>query len=403
MVLKKSSALENVLGRIDDLDSVSLANLVQRLVRERHFLETVLGVIREGILVIDTQGTVEYLNAAASEMLGIPAKEVGKANLWRSVPNLVRTLHLTREGDISDTTGISREIELSYPERRFGRFYILPMKLGGKGLPDDSPPGFRYAVILSDITEEKLSTRKRIESERVDSIVHLAAGVAHELGNPINSLTIHLQLMRRQLQSARKQQDPEKLLRSVEVCAEEVERLDGIITHFLDAVRPRPPDLSDLDLIQILGETLEFMGPELEDAGISVDIISDARAPVVSGDRNQIKQVFFNVLKNAREAMNPGGRIKVRMKTDDEFVYLMIGDTGIGISEADISRVFQPYYSTKDGGSGLGMMICQRIMREHGGQIGIDSRESVGTLVTLQFPQKHRRIRMLGEGSETES
>ncbi len=398
MTLKKSTALESVLGRLDDLDSVNLTILVQRLARERHFLETVLEVIREGILVIDRLGTIEYANPAAVNLLGLPQKDIGRINLWRSVPNLVRTLHLTREGEILETSGISREVEIDYPEARLVRFYIIPMVLAEESGSAEHDHPLRYAVILSDITEERASTQRRIESEKVQSIVDLAAGVAHELGNPINSLTIHLQLMQRAAGKLEDDAATRKIRRSIDVCTAEVERLDGIITHFLEAVRPRPPDFSDVNLIELLEETLEFLRPELEGASISADIAWEEDVPVVHADRNQIKQVFFNIFKNARESMPKGGAIKVRVKTDDEFVYLLIGDTGEGISEGDMTKIFQPYFSTKRTGTGLGMMICQRIMRNHGGQIGIDSRKDVGTLVTLQFPQKHRRVRLLESG-----
>ena len=118
---------------------------------------------------------------------------------------------------------------------------------------------------------------------------------------------------------------------------------------------------------------------------------------------NRVHQAFFapsveNVLKNAQEAMEAGGVINVHGRSDDEYTYLLIGDKGEGIEEENLARVFHPYYTTKKGGHGLGMMIVQRIMRNHGGQAGIDSRASVGTVVTLQFPLKQRRVRMLRNG-----
>ena len=112
-------------------------------------------------------------------------------------------------------------------------------------------------------------------------------------------------------------------------------------------------------------------------------------------DRNQLKQVFFNLIKNALEAMQPGGILRIKTRVDDDSVYLLFGDTGAGIKQEDLVRLFQPYHTTKPGGHGLGLMIVQRIMREHGGQVGIESKEGIGTLVTLQFPQKNRRVRML--------
>jgi signal transduction histidine kinase len=112
-------------------------------------------------------------------------------------------------------------------------------------------------------------------------------------------------------------------------------------------------------------------------------------------DRNQLKQVFFNLTKNALEATGPGGWLRIKSRADDESVYLLFGDSGCGIKQEDFSRLFQPYHTTKTGGHGLGLMIVQRIMREHGGHVGIESKADVGTVVTLQFPRKDRRVRML--------
>jgi two-component system, sporulation sensor kinase E len=250
-------------------------------------------------------------------------------------------------------------------------------------------------VILSDITQEILSTRERIESERVSSILLLAAGVAHEIGNPLNSLTIHLQLMQRHLKKAPPTPGLEKVSASLEVCQNEVQRLDGIIQHFLEAIRPRPPDFSDVNLLEVLEEVLAVQAQELQDRDLKVDVEVDLDSSPVKADRNQVKQVFFNVIKNAMEAMSSGGQLHIKARGDDDYVYLQFGDTGKGIPQDDLPRLFQPFHTTKRGGHGLGLMIVQRIMRDHGGQIGIDSREGVGTVVTLQFPRKDRRVRLL--------
>jgi two-component system, sporulation sensor kinase E len=392
MPVKKHDPLENVLGRVEDLDKVSLSNLVSRLVRERRLLNTVFNAIREGILVIDANGIVQYANSASATLLGFSAEDAGSVNLWKAVPDLARTLSLTRSGQLAAETGISREIELSYPESRIVRLYIIPFEeeVSGVSLA-------RFAVILADITQQKSQTRQEIESERISSILQLAAGVAHELGNPLNSLNIHLQVMLRTVSRMEEGPALEKLQKSLLICTGEVERLDGIITHFLQAVRPSPPDFSEVNLIQLLEESLEFIGPELTAAGLKVDVNVERGMPIVAGDRNQVKQVYYNILKNARQAMKGDGVIRIKAFYDDEFAYVQIADNGEGITEEDLSKVFVPYYTTKKGGHGLGMMIVERIMREHGGKIGIDSRPGVGTVVTLQLPQKHRKVRLLSD------
>ncbi|HVU34486.1 MAG TPA: ATP-binding protein [Opitutaceae bacterium] len=395
MAGKKYTSLDRVLGRLDTLDSVNLTNLVQRLARERALFEEIFNTLQEGVLVIRDDGGIEYANDAAHRLIGLGDDELAGQTLWRFVPGLRPSLGpaLDEEGGAAPVA--TREFELTYPEFRTVRLYIVPFHQAGTG------GGRRFAVILTDITKEKQTTEQRIESERTSSILLLAAGVAHELGNPLNSLTIHLQLIDRKLKRLRQNKDMDSLTDSVRICRDEVSRLDGIITNFLEAIRPRPPDLAETDLNDVLDEVLRFQHRELADRGIAVEAETSGTVPRVMADRNQLKQVFFNLTKNAIEAMRPGGKLRIRSRADDDFVYLMFGDTGAGIKQEDLIRLFQPYYTTKVGGSGLGLMIAQRIMREHGGQIGIESKEGVGTVVTLQFPRKDRRVRMLQNPAET--
>lgn len=388
MSAKKTTSLDRVLGRLDTLDPVNLTNLVQRLARERALFEEIFNTLQEGVLVISDDGAIEYANQAAHRLIGLGGgDELAGETLWRLVPGLRNSLDAAFDASHVAAPVTTREFELTYPEPRTVRMYMVPFQ-------HSSRAPRRFAVILSDITKEKQSTEARIETERTSSILLLAAGVAHELGNPLNSLTIHLQLMDRKLKRMRGAKELDALAESVRICRDEVSRLDGIISNFLEAIRPRPPDLAETDLNDVLAEVLRFQHRELEDRGIAVEANFEA-LPHVMADRNQLKQVFFNLTKNAMEAMRPGGKLRIKSRADDESVYLMFGDSGAGIKQEDLVRLFQPYYTTKVGGSGLGLMIAQRIMREHGGHIGIESKEGLGTIVTLQFPRKDRRVRML--------
>jgi PAS domain S-box-containing protein len=385
---KKHTSLDRVLGRLDSLDPVNLTNLVQRLARERGLFEDIFNTLQEGVLVITADGEIEYANAAAHRLIGLGEDELGGQVLWRLVPGLRPSFGLSL-ADETTLPIVAREFELTYPEPRTVRLYMVPFR------GDTRHASRRFAVILTDVTREKQSTEARIEDERTSSVLLLAAGVAHELGNPLNSLTIHLQLIERKLKKLKAGKEADSLADSIAVCQDEVRRLDGIITNFLDAIRPQPPDLSDVNLAEVLGEVLAFQQREIADRGIRVEAETAAALPVVMADRNQVKQVFFNLLKNALEAMQPGGRLRIRTRTDDDNVILAFGDSGSGIKQEDLVRLFQPYHTTKPGGHGLGLMIVQRIMREHGGQISLESKEDVGTVVTLHFPRKDRRVRML--------
>lgn len=394
MAAKKNSSLDRVLGRLDSLDSVNLANLVQRLARERGLLEEIFNTLQEGVLVITLDGEIDYANDAAHRLIGIGEDELAGQTLWRLIPGLRPSLGGTLEDDTAAALPVvAREFELTYPEPRTVRLYMVPFRGEARG------DARRFAVILTDVTRDKRATAQQLEDERTSSILLLAAGVAHELGNPLNSLTIHLQLIERKLKKLKASKEAESLAESVNVCRAEVARLDGIIGNFLDAIRPQPPDLAELDLAEVLTEVLRFQQREFADRRIAVEVEALADLPSVMADRNQLKQVFFNITKNALDAMEPGGRLKIRARADDESVHLLFGDSGSGIKQEDLVRLFQPYHTTKPGGHGLGLMIVQRILREHGGQVGIESKEGIGTVVTLQFPRKDRRVRMLGSGS----
>ena len=386
---RKKSSLDRILGRLDNLDSVNLANLVQRLFKERRFLETVIDVVQDGILVINAEGTIQFANQQGCRLIGLKEKDVGKASLWKIVPDLARTLELSPEDGRTEPSVISREVRLTYPENRYVRLHVMPIE----GTPR-SRKGRSYAVILTDVTEDKLSTEELIETEKTSSVVMLAAGVAHELGNPLNSLNIHLQLMDR-LSKKKDAETSEKLGKSLDICRDEVKRLDRIISNFLEAIRPSKPNFKQVDLLVVLEQVLGLLELEFEEKGVQVEIEVSDKAPSVQADPDQVKQVFFNVIKNAVDAMVKNPRLKIFLRSDEENVYLQFADSGKGISKEDLSKVFQPYFTTKKEGHGLGMMIVHRIMRAHGGQVGIESKTGTGTVITLHFPHADRSLRLL--------
>jgi PAS domain S-box-containing protein len=389
MSVKKTSSLDKVLGRLDRLDAAGLRTLVQRLARERGLLDGVFNTLQEGVLVINSTGEIDYSNDAAARLIGFKDEAGAAATLWRLVPGLRATFDgEDMAGNSAGRSVITREFELSYPQPRVVRLYMVPFDQA----EGDGP---RFAIILSDITSEKKTTEELIENEKISSILLLAAGVAHELGNPLNSLTIHLQLIERKLKKLPGSKEADALGDSIRICQGEVSRLDGIIRNFLEAVRPRPPDLAEVNVVEVIEDVLRFQAKELEDRGLKIEGQLPASMPVIMADKNQLKQVFFNLLKNAMEAMQRGGKLGIHVRADDDSVYVLIADTGAGIKQGDIAKLFSPYHTTKTGGHGLGLMIVQRIMRDHGGHVGIESKEGTGTVVTLQFPQKHRRVRML--------
>jgi len=370
-------------------DGDSIANLLRknkRLSRELSRMETVFNAIRSAIVVCDCAGEIIFANSYAGDLLGIGAADV---SIFKLLPGMDAAV-----SDAARGSYVLREFEISYPERKMLSAQIIPFDFGDGGT---------FALILNDVTREKLSTEERIESEKLSSLLNLASGVAHEIGNPLNSINIHLQLAMRRLKKLAEKLPGDGLVEgvrgSVEICSSEVSRLDSIIENFLKALRPMRPDMADCDPIKPLAETLKTLDAELENLGVSVAVNVDAPLPTVYADANLLKQLYFNILHNAMEAMDAGGDITVRALADDDFVKISFADTGCGIDEDGMSKLFQPYYTTKTDGHGLGMTIIQAIVRAHGGKIDVESGPDRGTTVTVSFPRAHRRIRTLRQNA----
>jgi signal transduction histidine kinase len=378
---RRSNRFDRLLGRVEDLDSKNLAILTRRIDRERNLMETVLETLREGVLVLGEDNRVAYANPAALALTGLPDDAAVAAEPARFAPELAAALE-----PVSDGSARSREVEVTYPENRILRVHLASVEGPTAGAP------LRIAV-LADISAERLQTEDRVESERIDSIMTLAAGVAHEIGNPLNAMAIHLELLRRRLAGL----GPEagKAMESVDVLESEVRRLDGIVRNFLGAVRPSQPDLSEVQLLEVVAASLALLKDQLGQLGVRATIDVDGELPVVLADHGQVQQALFNVIKNALEAMDRGGELTVRARSEDDWVVLEVADTGVGIPSDKLTRVFDAYYTTKSDGSGLGLLIVLRILRAHGGRVDIASEPGKGTTVTLRFPQRHRRVRRL--------
>jgi signal transduction histidine kinase len=253
-------------------------------------------------------------------------------------------------------------------------------------------------MILRDITEDRRSEQQTIESERLNALTLLAAGVAHEIGNPLNSLHIHLQLMQRQAQKLDGAARAE-LEESIDIARSEVSRLDSIVTQFLRAIRPSKPQFQPENVNNLVDEAVRFFAPEIQDRDIVVEQELRSDLPLLQLDRDQMKQAFYNVIKNSFEAMKRRGILRIRTDRDDTHVLVSFTDTGGGMSPENLSHVFEPYFTTKASGSGLGLLIVRRIVREHGGELSIESNEGKGLTLTIRLPHIDKRVRMLEAGS----
>lgn len=388
----KDGFLDKLITRLDRFSPSEVQNLVSRLVREKGFMESVFETLREGVLILTPEGTITFLNQACHKLLGLDTN--------RSVGQKLTAVIRGLDWEVIATPDrvVSRDMEVFYPENRFLNFYLAPIN----GQVAEKKEHLGYVMLIHDVTDSKRKQEETIESEQLNALTFLAAGVAHEIGNPLNSLDIHLQLMKRKISKIEELQDDNKenLEGLLATAQQEIRRLDNILKQFLHAIRPQTIHREKLQIHFILKTTIETLAAELEERNISLTLDLAKNLPLLSLDKDQIQQALYNILRNAAQAIPAqNGSLSISTRYTDHEIIMKIADNGTGISPEHMGALFEPYKTTKKSGTGLGLLIVRRIVREHGGEIEIDSEKGKGTTVTLYFPRFEKHVRLLEEHS----
>ena len=372
-----------VAEHIDKLDAEGQRAQYRLLVKELSFYESVFRSLREGVLVVDADGTTVYANEAVARLTGFDGAKARGRPVRHLLPDWDWDYLLAPSDEGQGwTRQASCEIEVAYPERRLLEIQSTPSANG-------------TVLLVRDVTLSRAREESAIESSRSDAVRDLAAGVAHEIGNPLNAISLNLQLLAREFRRETDETRRTRLLHDISTAQNEVRRLEGIIKGFLSALRPAKLNLVPGSLVDPLTDTLDALKAQFEDRRIQTQLSLPSALPTVLVDRAQMEQVFFNLVKNALEAMKDGGSLDIEVAADDRDVHVVFRDNGSGMDAATLAHIFEPYQTSKEHGSGLGLMLSRRIVHAHGGEIDVESKPGAGTAFTVRIPRLEKRVRRL--------
>ncbi len=374
--------LERAMDKVPRMNEESIRGLLHLLADENDRLDAVLDSMMDGIVVCDDEYVPILVNKSAERLLPLSQPELFDEQLWYSI----------RDEELSEFF----EMALTGKESILDREFAIDMKSSTRILAISVTPLVRGKKISGTLIHVEETTDKRRRearlrrAESLASLTTLAAGVAHEIKNPLGSISIHVQLMRKSL----KGKSDEALIRYLDIVKEEIERLNRIVVDFLFAVRPMDIAPINDDPNALLRELVEFMQVEVENAGILLHVEYGKDIPLVPFDKRYMKQALLNLVKNALAAMQRGGTLSLSIHAINDELKLVVQDTGTGIPEDKLGKIFEPYYTTKENGTGLGLTLTYKIIKEHGGDVTVLSRQGQGSTftITIPIPQKDHKM-----------
>ncbi|MDR2922927.1 MAG: PAS domain-containing protein [Treponema sp.] len=399
-----SGFYRRAISKLNRLNLDQCRELLVSASQEIFRLDTVLDSLPCGILVCDEKHRLLMANKAALRFLPLSYTEGGL--LWELIPdeNIANFFQQSlKRGDraLEQEMNIHAQGQGQGPgagpgsgtgPRRLLSISVHPLvekrKITGS------------LVYIEDITEKRGREVRLRRAENLASLTTLAAGVAHEIKNPLGAISIHLQLLRKALGKKEKHNDTPSdtdalVDKYFSVLNEEVDRLNGIVIDFLFAVRPMSLELCEANLNALIAELGEFIRAELEQSNIRLLLELDEKLPPVLIDERYMKQVLLNLIKNAQGAMPNGGLLAIATMGSDSEVRISVCDTGAGISQENLKKIFEPYFTTKGSGTGLGLTLVYKIIREHRGEMSVDSREGEGTDFEIILPVYQKKQRLI--------
>ncbi|MFI5058397.1 MAG: sensor histidine kinase [Candidatus Acidiferrales bacterium] len=340
----------------------------------RENLDTVMAGLEDGLLLFTRDARAVMVSPAAEKFLGAPAAHfIGRrvTDIFPAGHPLRDALHL--EGDELSEVAAETELTTSEGTKRVG-VSVQAIQEGGERMG--------ALVTLRDLDSlESINTQLQV-SERLAAVGRITAGVAHEVKNPLNSMRLWLENLKESLP-----EEPDSgALHAVQVLDKEIDRLDAVVKRFLDFTRPMEVRLEATQLAELLKEVMQVAQPQLQKANVQVAQLLPIDVPEAYVDRALLKQAVLNLVLNAAEAMPAGGQLRLVLSRRGEMAEITVGDTGKGIPPENRQKIFQLFFTTRPGGSGIGLASTFRIVQLHNGSIDFTSEVGRGTTFRIELP-----------------
>ena len=371
---EKLEFVQKLKSRLPQIEKDSIYRKLLDSVQENLLFRESCQNLEEGLLLVDPKGHPLFFNRKANFLLGNLQAD-RKQPFWNFVQDPALATFF-KERLTSEKLRTVADFKILSPKESQLRVVIIPI---------ENDPKKTILIVLTDITTRTEQEFEAAMISRMESLIRLAGGIAHEIGNPLNAITIHLELLKKGLTGIpeTKRREIENSLSDIQ---DETKRLDKIIKNFLKATRKPPLRFQLENLNEIVSDALSFLKPQLDDSKVRAKFLGDPELPLFLMDRERLYYAFINLIKNAMEAMPTGGSLKISATHKQHCAIVSVTDTGCGIAEADLSRIFDIYYTTKKEGSGLGLMMVYDAIAEHGGRLDVTSKLKKGTSFKILLP-----------------
>lgn len=373
----QSDYSKKIVQHLSNLERHQLETLLRNSVKNEQFLSNIINSIPEAIVVISRSGKVIFANSMVYDLMGIHVNEIINKSLIENIRDAALKEKLLRTDQKSFYTF---NVNVKYPRLLSLDVQTIPLSFNST---EKNKPS--CLITIRDATYEQTQNTKKSRETRFETMRLLTAGVAHEIGNPLSAIILHTQIMDRILKKVDGSDEINELKQINRVINEESARLKRIVADFLNAVRPLSVNFEFSDITYVLDETFQLLNEELKSKNIR--LIKDySDVPKTMFDADQMRSVFINIIKNAIDAMSDNGELVVAVTAKGNWIEISFSDNGQGMDSARLKRIFDPFFTTKTNGSGLGMLIVQRIINSHNGTVKVNSAPGEGTTVILEIP-----------------